>query len=225
MSEVAASPEADARRLPLAPLAGCAACAAGVLLLAWLAHAGGGAARFDQTVLNRALAAAGGSAALPGARALVHLGDPGPVLALTALACFGATLAGRLREAIGAIVLVAGAGATTLVLKELLADERFDPALLHHPIVATAYPSGHSTALAAVAFAVALVTAPRWRALAALLAGAPALLAGACLVALGDHFPSDVVGGWLVAGFWLCAVVAALRAAAQALPTADTLTG
>jgi membrane-associated phospholipid phosphatase len=223
MSELTAVPGRDPWRPLLAPLAGCLGCAVGVLLLAWSAYAEGVPARLDRALLNRALVVGDGSAALPTARFLVHLGDPAPVLSVTTIACVAAILVGRVREALAAAVLVAGASATTVALKDLLERPRLDPALIHHPIVATAFPSGHSTGLAAVALAVVLVTVPAWRPAAVLLGGGFALVVGACLVPLGDHYPSDVVAGWLVAASWFCAVVVALRAT-EAPSRSETLT-
>lgn len=224
MSEISATLERDAWRPLRVPLTGCVGCAAGVLLLAWSAYSEGPVARLDRAVLNRVLIAGDDSPALSIARFLVHLGDPAPILSATTIACVAAVLAGRVREAVAAVVLVAGAGATTVLLKGLLKKPRLDPALIHHPIVATAFPSGHSTGLAAAALAAVLLAAPAWRPVVAVLAGGLALVAGACLVPLGDHYPSDVVAGWLVAGCWLCFVVAALRAA-EASSRSHTLAG
>lgn len=71
------------------------------------------------------------------------------------------------------------------------------------------FPSGHATVAAAAAFAVFLVSTPRWRPLAAILGSAFAMLTGILALIEQWHRPSDVV-----AGFMLVAACAALGGAA-----------
>lgn len=109
------------------------------------------------------------------------------------------------------MLLVAGANLTTQILKAVLAYPRYQSLLGYRQINETAFPSGHSTAVAAMVFAWALVLPGAWRPLVLTLGAVVAVAVGLSLVLLHPHFPSDVVGGWLVASGWLCAVVAALR--------------
>lgn len=67
---------------------------------------------------------------------------------------------------------------------------------LHSPLQ-NAFPSGH---MARVAF---LVTALRWP---AALSAAVVVLMAVTLVYLGDHWPSDVLGGWLL-GYSVAAIL------------------
>jgi undecaprenyl-diphosphatase len=222
------------RRLVLA-LGGGAGCAVALVALVWLAYDAPPVERLDMRLLNRLVVVGEGGLAVRWGRHLVHLGDPAAVLTITAVASLAAILAGRWRQALAAAALLAGASATTLALKDLLAHARPDPALDSHQIVVNALPSGHSTALAALALAIALAAPQRWRPPVIALAGGVALLGSLSLVLLGDHFPSDVLAGWLVAAGWLFAVLAGLRAEellrlsaagrsrAQAGPTANTL--
>jgi len=60
------------------------------------------------------------------------------------------------------------------------------------------FPSGHATVAAAAAFAVFLVSPPRWRPLAAVLGGAFSALTGVLLVIQQWHRPSDVVAAFML---------------------------
>jgi membrane-associated phospholipid phosphatase len=195
-----------------APMSGLFGCAAAFAVLAWLAYQAP-VTSLDVRLLNRLLAVSKGGFAARWGERLVHLGDPEAALAITAVACVAALLGGRPSRALAAAVLVTGAGVTTLILKNQLAHWRFDPALGYEQIVSTGLPSGHSTALAAEALALALVTPPRWRAWTIAGGGGIALLGSFALVFLGDHFPTDIVAGWLVAGCWFFAVLTGLRLA------------
>jgi membrane-associated phospholipid phosphatase len=195
------------------PAAGCLACAAGLVVLTWLAYDVDPIRRFDvaalaRTTLNRE------SSFAPLAKLCVHIGDPGPVLALTIVAGALGLACGRPRQAIAAVTVVAGASLTTLWLKSLLAHPRFDPALGYHQITPTAFPSGHSTAAMAVSLAFVLAVSPSWRPLAVLAGASLAFAVSFFLIFLGHHFPSDVLGGWLVASAWCFAAVVALRSVA-----------
>jgi membrane-associated phospholipid phosphatase len=206
-------PNSTLRGHPVAaPLAGLFGCAAAFAGLAWLAYQPSVAAH-DRNLLNRLLLVEEGGLVVRWGQRLVHLGDPAAALAITSVACVVALLRRRPGRALAAAVLVAGASASTLILKEQLAHWRFDPALGYFQIVVTGLPSGHSTALAAEALALTLVAPPRWQASTLAVAGGLALLGSYALVFLGDHYPSDVVAGWLVAGCWFFAVLAGLRLA------------
>ena len=78
-------------------------------------------------------------------------------------------------------------------------------------IDATSWPSGHSTAAMTLALCAVLVAPPALRAATALLGGAFAVGVGYAVLVLGWHFPSDVLGGFLVAGLWTSLAVAVLH--------------
>lgn len=115
----------------------------------------------------------------------------------------------------GGTALVAGAAlfgatATAEVLKSLLGS--VDPfggertRLIHH-----SFPSGHSTIAISLGLAL-LYVAPRGLRIWVGLAGSVyATAMGVSLIVLRSHYPSDVLGGFLVASIWFVAGLAALQ--------------
>ncbi|WP_370092750.1 phosphatase PAP2 family protein [Streptacidiphilus sp. MAP12-20] len=106
-------------------------------------------------------------------------------------------------------------GALEVGVKQAVARPR--PALPHPVSTATdwAFPSGHAMTAAVIIPLLVAVVWPRLhrRAARALAAGTAAflvVLVGWTRLALGVHWPSDVLAGWLLAGFTLCAVTAAV---------------
>jgi PAP2 superfamily len=75
------------------------------------------------------------------------------------------------------------------------------------------FPSGHATASMALALCALLVSAPRFRPFVAALGALFAVAVSYSFLSLGWHYPSDVLGGYLVAGAWTALAVAALSAA------------
>jgi membrane-associated phospholipid phosphatase len=151
---------------------------------------------------------------------LARLADPVPY-ALGGLALVVAALAQRRRARAGAVAaLLVLTGATTQVLKHVLAQPRFEAWLGADQIGDAAWPSGHATAAMTLALCAVLVAPPALRALAALAGGALAAGVGYSVIVLAWHFPSDVVGGFLVAGAWAALAVAALRVV-EARPAAE----
>jgi membrane-associated phospholipid phosphatase len=134
------------------------------------------------------------------ADATIAVFDPFPYVLLVAAVAGAAWLAGRRVPGLAAVVLMIGASATTQLLKRLLSEPRPQPHGTSLP--PDAWPSGHTTAAAALAIAIVLVTPPGRRRPVAVVAAAGTLLVGAALVALGSHYPSDVLGGLCVAGTW-----------------------
>src|SRR5262249_31685056 len=79
------------------------------------------------------------------------------------------------------------------------------------PWLRGSFPSGHATIAMALALA-ALVAAPEVaRGLVAVGGACYAVAVGIVLVALGQHYPSDVAAGFLVAGSWAGLVDVARR--------------
>ena len=143
---------------------------------------------------------------------LVHLGDPLPY-ALAGLVCLGVALARRRGwRALAVVLLLPATEITTQVLKHALAEPRLTSWLpANDQIGATAFPSGHSTAAMTVALCAVLVAPPALRAVTAVVGGAFAVAVGYGLLVLAWHFPSDVLGGFLVAGLWTSLAVAVLH--------------
>ncbi|MEA2309982.1 MAG: hypothetical protein QOI65_2268 [Thermoleophilaceae bacterium] len=106
-----------------------------------------------------------------------------------------------------AVATLIGANVTTALLKPLLA--RTDPLGGEADrLISGAFPSGHATAAMSLAL-VAVIVAPRgWRPAVALGAAAYAAAVGVGLVVIFAHYPSDVVGGYMVAGAWATAMAA-----------------
>jgi membrane-associated phospholipid phosphatase len=140
---------------------------------------------------------------------LVTMFDPAPYAVLSLSLVAGAVVARRPRAAAAALVTMLGAGVTTQLLKPLLAFQRdFPPG---HYMGPEAYPSGHTTAVMSLALALIIVSPVRLRTLTAAAGGLLTVATVFSLMVLGSHYPSDIVGGLLVATTWACVASAALR--------------
>src|SRR3954447_5403286 len=163
------------------------------------------------------------------ADAIARLCDPGPFLLLGFTVVAIALLRRAPRRAGAVIALLAGASTTTQILKPLLARARFDGDVVGfdhiiNPVIgAPAFPSGHATAAMSLALSAVIVAPRTWRPLIAAGGALFALAVGFALVALGWHYPSDVVGGYLVATTWALVTLAALRLADAKWPQPGTL--
>jgi membrane-associated phospholipid phosphatase len=145
------------------------------------------------------------------ARRAVHTIHVATIVA-GALAAAAVALARRRRDlAAVAVTTLAGANLTTFVLKPLLA--RTDPLGGEASRALDAsFPSGHATAAMSLALVAVIVAPRRWRPWVAVVAAVYAATVGVALVLRFDHYPSDVVGGYLVATAWATAMAAiALR--------------
>ena len=147
---------------------------------------------------------------------VVRLGDPASV-ALIAIAIAALALAsGRPRVALAVLALVAATSLSSQALKAVLADGLDGPFSRQG-----SFPSGHSTAAMALALGAVLASPRPSRPAAAVLGGLLAFGVGASTVALGWHFPSDVLGGYVLAAGWALVLVAALREADRRFPRRD----
>jgi membrane-associated phospholipid phosphatase len=197
-------------RLPLLAAALCVAAFVTLLLGAYLL---GPVERLDATALH-GLGALRGSWADSVAHLLPHLADPLPLVVILAAICAAGWALGRRRQAIAAAALVAGANVVAQMLKVALAHPRVQ-AVGVEPLGPEAFPSGHATASMSVALAAVLVAPARWRATVASLAAAYVIGVCTSILVLGWHFPSDVIGGLLVAsGVFFCVVAALVSLAA-----------
>jgi len=182
-----------------------------LIALTFLAYEVGPSARLDARLLAK-LAAHHHTPLGTLADGIAHLADPLPLLILLGGACGIALWRRRPREAFAAAVVVAGANVTTELLKVALAHPRYQPVVNPEEVGYAAFPSGHATAAASIAVAYLLVVPARWRAATALLGAAFVFAVGCSVVVLDWHFPSDVLGGLLVAAGWGFAALAVLRA-------------
>jgi membrane-associated phospholipid phosphatase len=119
----------------------------------------------------------------------------------------------RIAFAVGAVIL--GANVSTELLKHLVAAPRASWLLPggYTPIPPVSWPSGHSTAAMSLVLACVLAVPARLRPAVAALGGVLAIAVGYSLLVTAKHYPSDVLGGFLVATTWTLMTVAALRAA------------
>lgn len=129
-------------------------------------------------------------------------------------------------SAVAVGLLLAGSNLTTGPLKTALGAVDLFGGEDQRPLGAAFFPSGHATAAMSLGLALTIAldsTRPRAR------AGVWfAAVAGVAIVATSSHHPSDVVGGYLVAGAWAaaatCLLIPSQRAtiAAAVRPTRRT---
>src|SRR4051794_18037357 len=140
---------------------------------------------------------------------VAHLADPAPY-GLIGLALVLVALARRRgRVALAIVVVLICSALTSESLKPLLSHPRPQEWLGRGQIAAASWPSGHATAAMALALCAVLAVPARWRAAAATAGGLFSLAVAYAILTLGWHFPSDVIGGFLVAGLWGAVAVAA----------------
>jgi membrane-associated phospholipid phosphatase len=144
---------------------------------------------------------------------LAHLADPASFLILSAALVAVALLRKQVRVALAVPLILVAANVTTQILKPAVAQPRLSEWLGDGQIPPASWPSGHATASMSLVLCAILVSSPRLRPLVATIGAFFAVGVGYSLLALGWHFPSDVLGGYLVATMWALVAVAALRAA------------
>jgi len=145
-------------------------------------------------------------------RLIAQVPDPVPY-SLIGLVLIGVALARRRPyRAIAVLTLLIATGATTQLLKHALAEPRFADWLgFYGQIENASWPSGHSTAAMTLALCAVLVAPPAARGITALVGGVFAIGVGYATLALTWHYPSDVVGGFFVAGLWASLAIAVLQ--------------
>jgi undecaprenyl-diphosphatase len=141
----------------------------------------------------------------------LSVGVSGLAIALWALRRDGAGRAGRI------LVGLAGTYASSLAIS--LALERVDPlggeAYRH---AAGYYPSGHAAMVAALALATVATAPATMRRFVAVLAAGAVGTVGVVIVVLHSHYPSDVVGGWLLAVAWMAGALGSSRGGVEHQP-------
>jgi undecaprenyl-diphosphatase len=142
------------------------------------------------------------------ARFVSWLGGPVARTVYVVLGTVWLFLHGRPRRALFLLAAVGGAGGLNTAVKKVVGR--------HRPASATAdgrsFPSGHTTGTIVLTGTGAYLawhqTGERELALVVALAGVPvAGLVGLSRVVLGEHYPGDVVGGSVLGGLWLAALL------------------
>lgn len=202
---------------PRALLAGAGACALAFLVLLGLAYGSGWARWVDAASLQGFLGLQGPTGS-PVATRVAQLGNPLEVGLIGGTLALVAAARGRPRTSLFVIALLGVTSVSSQALKALLAYPRHDPEIGTTFITPEAFPSGHATASMALAIALVVVVPPRLRPAAAIAGAVLAIGVSFSIVALGWHFPSDVVGGYLLATGWALVLLAGLRAAQTRYP-------
>jgi membrane-associated phospholipid phosphatase len=139
---------------------------------------------------------------------IASLCSPGSFVILAAMPVLVALFRGRPRVAITLALILLGANETTELLKPLLAAPH-DP-VVGHVVSDASWPSGHATAAMSLCMCWIIAAPSRLRPAVAAIMGAFAIAVCYSFLELGWHYPSDVLGGFLVAGTWTLVAVAAL---------------
>jgi membrane-associated phospholipid phosphatase len=177
-----------------------AGAAAGVVLLAvvwYVSHYTGVGKRADVSILQ-------GFADLTRPRLdrvtnfVAGLCSPSPYVFLAALPVLVALLRRRARVAAMIAIVLLCANETTELLKPLLAAPRD----LYLSGFDASWPSGHATAAMSLALTAVIAAPPRRRPAVATAMAAFAIAVSYSFLELEWHYPSDVLGGFLVAGTW-----------------------
>lgn len=205
-------------------LIGAGACLLLLLVTWYAAHYVGAVKRADVSIL-------GGFAELhrPGLDRLTQfvaqLCNPHPYVVLAAVPVLIALARGRPRVAITVGTIMLAANETTQLLKPLLAGPR--DTLMSNPIPNASWPSGHATAVMSLALCAVIAVPARRRPVVAAVMSGFAIAVCYSFLELGWHYPSDVLGGFLVAATWTLLGAAGLSlyerqpSAAQTEPGSD----
>jgi membrane-associated phospholipid phosphatase len=139
-----------------------------------------------------------------------ELCNPGPYLVLAAIPIVVALATGRRRAAVTVAAILLGANLTTEVLKPLLAEPRATSLLGFTPVGPASWPSGHATAAMSLALSCVIAAPARVRPVVGALGALFSVAVSYSFLALGWHYPSDVIGGFLVAATWALLAIAGL---------------
>jgi membrane-associated phospholipid phosphatase len=206
-------------------LAAAAWCVLAFGILAALAYYVPAAAWLDAAALHGFVAVGHSNTAANTATVLAHLCNPLPY-ALAGLVTIGVAYRTRgPRTAAAVTLLLGGANVTSQMLKPLLAYHReiYYTEFKLYNIRDAAFPSGHATAAMALALAILIIVPRSYRPLTAVLGAAFTIAVSFSVLILEWHFPSDVVGGYLIATSFGLTAFAALRYANERWPEHGTM--
>jgi membrane-associated phospholipid phosphatase len=151
---------------------------------------------------------------------LTHFGDVAQVVLITLALAAVCLVRGRPRVAVAVVGLTVATSISSQLLKVLLSHPRY-PSSLHYTLGPEALPSGHATAAMSLAMAGVLAAPRRARLAAAIIGSALALGVGAAVMAVGWHYPSDVIAGYLLATGWALTFAALLYEADRRYPASE----
>jgi membrane-associated phospholipid phosphatase len=200
-------------------LLGAGACLVALLVVRAVAFGTGAGRRGDTRVLEGFAGLDRPSIHSP-ASLVANLASPKPFVVLTLVLLGISLVRGRPRTAVAVGAALALANLTTQILKPALASPRAADLPPGHGVDAASWPSGHATASMALALALIVVVPPRLRPAAAAAGAAFTVAVSFSFLVLSWHFPSDVIGGYLVAGLWMTLALAALAEGERRWPTA-----
>src|SRR3954466_9831688 len=154
-----------------------------------------------------------------------HLCNPVPYAIASLIVVAIAARARSPRTALAIALFIAGANLTSQLLKPALAHHR---ELYHtkwhiYNLPDAAFPSGHATAAMTLSLALLIIVPRAFRPLAAALGAIFTIAVSFAVLILAWHFPSDIVGGYLIATAWGLATFAVLRAVNERWPEAGTV--
>jgi membrane-associated phospholipid phosphatase len=141
---------------------------------------------------------------------LASLVNPWPFALLGGALIAAASARGSARLALAVAALLVGANVTTQVLKSALVGLNAAHAPASSPIGLASWPSGHTTAAMSLALSLVLVVPARRRPLVGAAGGLLVVGVVFSILVRNWHYPSDVIGGFLVAAGWGLAVLAAM---------------
>jgi membrane-associated phospholipid phosphatase len=143
---------------------------------------------------------------------IAHLAGPGPYAVAAVALALVALARRRWRVALAVPVVFFLTGFTTEQLKPLVDSPRVHGWAGDHwiGISGASWPSGHSTAAMTMALCAVMVAPPRLRPTVAVVGGAFAIAVGYSILTLAWHLPSDVFGGYLVAGTYVMLAIGVL---------------
>ncbi|MCW0234327.1 MAG: phosphatase PAP2 family protein [Ferrovibrio sp.] len=165
-------------------------------------------------------------------RDVTAFGGTGPLAFITAACILYLLLRRRRRSALFLFAAIAGGQLMSTLLKA--GFERPRPDLVPHgmTVYTASFPSGHAMMTAIVYLTLAALLArsesrKRLKAFLLLLAVCVTLLVGVSRVYLGVHWPSDVLGGWMIgsawaAGCWSLVALLQRRGDVEGEPAADS---
>lgn len=134
------------------------------------------------------------------AKAATHAASSAVAVALVILVPLLLWLLRRRRDAVLALLVLAGALAVAYVAKLAVGEQRPPSSLwVIAPDNAQSFPSGHTTVAAALTLALALVMRGRARVAIAVAGAVLTVVVAMARVYLGVHYPLDVIGGALAA--------------------------